>query len=136
MWQELDMRHAAIAMTLSLAAIAGCANSHEGEGDAGGSTHPDVGPILVLDTGAPTPCGPTTCAVGRVCCNASCGICTAPGEGCIDLDCADAGPAPQVCGGFGGLPCAPTEYCDYPAGSACGGDDSTGLCRPRPTACP
>lgn len=27
-------------------------------------------------------CGPTTCAAGQVCCNSSCGICTAPGDFC------------------------------------------------------
>ncbi|MFK7989070.1 MAG: hypothetical protein AB8I08_23835 [Sandaracinaceae bacterium] len=37
-------------------------------------------------------CGPTVCAEGLVCCNESCGICAAPGEGCIALACADAGP--------------------------------------------
>lgn len=32
-------------------------------------------------------CGSSTCAAGTVCCNASCGICTAPGELCIQLAC-------------------------------------------------
>jgi hypothetical protein len=34
-----------------------------------------------------TPCGPTACTNGDVCCNDSCGICTEPGGFCIDLYC-------------------------------------------------
>ncbi len=34
-------------------------------------------------------CGKKTCAVGQTCCNASCGICTAPGDGCIKMFCHD-----------------------------------------------
>jgi hypothetical protein len=33
------------------------------------------------------PCGDVTCAPGLVCCNASCGICTPPGEVCIQIAC-------------------------------------------------
>ena len=33
------------------------------------------------------PCGPTVCAPGDVCCNPSCGICTPPGGGCIQIAC-------------------------------------------------
>jgi hypothetical protein len=32
-------------------------------------------------------CGNGHCAVGEVCCNDSCGICTAPGEFCIQIAC-------------------------------------------------
>ena len=32
-------------------------------------------------------CGPNTCAVGEVCCNASCGICTPPGGACTQQAC-------------------------------------------------
>jgi len=39
------------------------------------------------------------------------------------------------CGGFAGSVCPSSMYCDYPAGSYCGGDDSTGTCRARPTSC-
>lgn len=43
----------------------------------------------------------------------------------------------RACGGFAGLAsCLAGEYCDYPDGSFCGGDDSPGLCAPRPTECP
>lgn len=40
------------------------------------------------ETVAGEACGPNTCAAGQVCCNASCGICTAPGEFCIQIACA------------------------------------------------
>jgi hypothetical protein len=33
--------------------------------------------------GLSTPCGPTSCGVGKVCCNPLAGICTNPGELCI-----------------------------------------------------
>ncbi len=32
-------------------------------------------------------CGSSVCPSGQVCCNASCGICTAPGDSCIQLFC-------------------------------------------------
>jgi len=32
-------------------------------------------------------CGPTTCAVGQVCCNSSCGVCTEPGGVCTQQFC-------------------------------------------------
>jgi hypothetical protein len=32
-------------------------------------------------------CGNTVCGAGSVCCNASCGICTAPGMACIQIAC-------------------------------------------------
>ncbi len=33
------------------------------------------------------PCGATTCAAGTVCCNSSCGMCTAPGNVCTQQVC-------------------------------------------------
>jgi hypothetical protein len=40
-----------------------------------------------------------------------------------------------LCGGFGGMVCPPTEFCDFPDNS-CGATDQVGACRPRPTGCP
>lgn len=77
-----------------------------------------------------------------------------PGEGVcetIDFACADgfvafdspecgcgciptAPPGPE-CGGIAGLGCAAGEFCDFPAGSFCGGDDSLGECKPIPDVC-
>ncbi|MBX3213789.1 MAG: hypothetical protein KF850_17245 [Labilithrix sp.] len=39
-------------------------------------------------------CGSVTCGEGQVCCNASCGICTAPDMSCIQLAC-DGEPEPE-----------------------------------------
>lgn len=46
---------------------------------------------------------------------------------------------PRSCGGltpFGSPTCPDDEFCDYPEGSFCGGDDSQGRCTARPTDCP
>ncbi|HEY3667291.1 MAG TPA: hypothetical protein VGL19_14890 [Polyangiaceae bacterium] len=45
-------------------------------------------------------CGPNTCNLGQVCCNASCGTCTAPGATCDQKRCDSAiqYPASQACG--------------------------------------
>lgn len=49
----------------------------------GGTSDPDAGNGVA--------CGAVTCGAGQVCCNASCGICTAPGETCTEQVCSDAG---------------------------------------------
>jgi hypothetical protein len=46
-------------------------------------------------------------------------------------------PGGKSCGGFVGATCDPGEYCDWGViPSLCGGDDSAGTCKPRPTTCP
>jgi hypothetical protein len=40
-----------------------------------------------LRTTGSVSCGRRTCAGGYVCCNRSCGICTAPGNACIQIAC-------------------------------------------------
>ena len=40
-----------------------------------------------LIDGGGTACGPSTCAAGQVCCNASCGICTEPDGFCTQQAC-------------------------------------------------
>lgn len=72
------------------------------------------------------------------------GGCTCVGVDCgrlfmDDMSCqaAYAGcPAGRVCGTIAGITCGPDEWCDYPDPSFCGGDDSGGVCTPRPTVCP
>jgi hypothetical protein len=39
--------------------------------------------------GSGVTCGKSTCGPGQTCCNASCGICTDPGKGCIKMFCHD-----------------------------------------------
>ncbi|MFT3921666.1 MAG: hypothetical protein QM778_03950 [Myxococcales bacterium] len=87
-------------------------------------------------------CGKATCAEGTVCCNASCGICTKPGQVCTQVACGDE-PAKPTCAattcptgtdcveGPNGAECkkpeatscatvlcAPNTYCDDIAGQA------------------
>jgi hypothetical protein len=58
-----------------------------------------------------------------------------------DIDAAGGGPDGggddakngAFCGGFGGLTCERSEWCDYVDG--CGFDDGGGECKPRPESC-
>jgi hypothetical protein len=92
--------------------IAGCDEPVD-TGDAGsmgdsGSTDRDAGNI-----GAE--CGPATCGRGEVCCNASCGTCVLPGEGCDPGECLpDGGPSSD--GGMVGR-CGDDDDCG--GGSTC-----------------
>lgn len=99
-------------LACSLLLLAGCTRVHLGTHDAGGA----------IDGGSPTPCGPTSCAPGLSCCNASCGICTQPGESCSTIVCT------AECSS--NADCEATEYC---ARAGCAGE---GTCVPRLTECP
>jgi hypothetical protein len=90
-------------------------------------------------SGEPTdegvPCGTSTCALGLVCCNASCGICTEPEGTCTDIVCEDPtaprcetmdaagdGDCEMVLGyAFDGVDCQELTGCD------CVGDDCEAL---------
>lgn len=50
-----------------------------------------------------------------------------------DLATVDLTPAGPICGGRGGRPCDPAEFCDIPVG--CGRADETGTCQERPQVC-
>jgi hypothetical protein len=67
------------------------------------------------------PCGEKLCDDGLVCCNASCGICTAPGEGCTE----------QLCIPKGTVPCGPVD-CEV-GGVCC--DSQRGLCADHGVSC-
>lgn len=41
----------------------------------------------------------------------------------------------KACGGIAGATCAANEFCDYPT-NRCGSTDMSGICTPRPQACP
>jgi hypothetical protein len=73
----------------------------------------------------PVQCGPNTCAAGEVCCNESCGICTAPDGACTQQFCEplDAGQGPVQCGPN---VCASGEVC-------C--NESCGICTPPNGVC-
>ena len=59
------------------------------------------------------------CAVGQVCVSGACTIATTTAD----------------CGGFAGLVCDPTEFCEYAAGAMCGAADQLGTCATRPDFC-
>ncbi len=50
---------------------------------------PAPGPAPTAPAATGPKCGKNTCAAGQTCCNASCGICTAPGNVCIQMFCPD-----------------------------------------------
>jgi hypothetical protein len=52
-----------------------------------------------------------------------------------DATSGDGGPIGEQCGGFIHRECAATEYCDFPDND-CGAGDQSGVCKPRPAACP
>lgn len=74
-------------------------------------------PVCVDDVEPPAlgeACGGVTCAADRVCCNASCGICTAPGEFCTQQACQ------PVAGTCDEVECGPGEGCiETPRGPRC-----------------
>jgi hypothetical protein len=39
------------------------------------------------DDGGGERCGDSICSAGQFCCNASCGLCAAEGEGCVTIAC-------------------------------------------------
>jgi hypothetical protein len=106
------------------------------------------------DAGDPRQCGPVVCGEGMVCCNASCGICIAPGGSCTGERCIDAG-APRVdaagvdaagidaagidAGGTDGgntactaaSECATGTYCHRPSGMC----TAAGICEATPAMC-
>ncbi|MBW2461669.1 MAG: hypothetical protein JRH11_08480 [Deltaproteobacteria bacterium] len=75
----------------------------------------------------------TECAglSGCSCVGADCGSLTSF-DACqaAHVECPSVTPPGPSCGGLGGASCGPGEYCDYPDGSFCGGDDSLGVCVP------
>lgn len=140
----------------------GCGESHSPTDDDGPATDMAMARDLGgSDGGGGEPCGATVCGPGTVCCNASCSMCAPPDVTCPAIACVDMGtpcvdcPAPpdgcryvggscescgelvceeDFCGGFGGMSCDDTSYCDYDSG--CGFADEGGVCRPRPSGCP
>jgi hypothetical protein len=45
-------------------------------------------------------------------------------------------PPSQDCGGWNPTPCPDDAFCNWPAGSTCGGGDVPGQCQARPYECP
>ena len=62
-------------------------------------------------------------------------IATSSGQSIVNEGTCDTSTA-KLCGGLADAHCGPTEYCDWGTiPSLCGGDDGTGICKPRPTSC-
>jgi hypothetical protein len=98
----------------------------EEQGDADAAADVATLPLLIFDAGPPeatlgnvfgpptsTLCGPNTCNVNEICCNPSCGICTAPGEDCSHEVCTGIqNPVSVYCGmntcNVGEVCCNPT----------------------------
>lgn len=86
-------------------------------------------------------CGPVRCGPGTECCNASCGVCVAPGGSCSGEVCVDAGPATDA-----GLPpgceavsCQAGEQCCPGCGSmvfCAGGSTCPDVSCPEPLCGP
>lgn len=152
-----------LSMVLGLA-TAGCLSHTRDDADAGTDARADTGYfpdccIPWLDVGSwrdapPGECAPDD-AYGDGPCDAELGFVWRDGNcwsisgcTCVGADCSAIAPSHEaciaahasctrICGGFAeGPACLATEYCDYPDGSFCGGDDSTGVCTPRPSDCP
>lgn len=110
----------------------GCTKVHVGSHDGGAGA--DAG-SAIDGGGAREPCGRVTCDPGLVCCNASCGICTLPDQGCPAIACVND------CAS--NADCASDEYCAYEGScppvcaipEGCPGTPRDGVCTPRPTAC-
>ena len=79
----------------------------------------DAGTPPKPEAGTGVACGPVTCPIDQTCCNASCGICTPPGGGCIKILCQP----PKPDGGAGGGACQTDSDCrlfdDYCTGCDC-----------------
>lgn len=95
--------------------------------------------------GSGTPCGPTHCGAGLECCNESCGICVAPGEGCRAIGCVDPCGAQDAAGvgacdmhlgyRWNGSSCEPLGGCSC-EGAACEGlFASAAECQSRHSNC-
>lgn len=111
-------------------AFGGGAGGMAGAGGAGGAS-PSVWDgvlqsfLTLLGQSTVSMCGPNTCNVGQVCCNASCGTCVAPGGTCDQTLCAGAARPPTAvrcgsgqcndgqvcCNASCGLCAAPGETC-------------------------
>jgi hypothetical protein len=53
------------------------------------------------------------------------GVCAIDGDG---------GTA-QLCGGFAGVACPDSQFCDFPISTRCGSGDQGGVCKPKPDFC-
>jgi hypothetical protein len=105
---------------LSILGLAACGKVHLGDHDSGVIDPEDGGQ-------GPIVCGDAICEEGLVCCNASCGLCAAPDQGCAAIECQD--------GCTSNADCDPGQFCEW--AGACGPIEPghTGVCTDSPDAC-
>lgn len=126
--------------TSSTGGSGGVATGGSGGAPTGGSGGVPTGGSGGVDCSLVGCAPPPMCDTG---CQEVCGCCMC-GEGSTQP--ADGGyllcvggcytfVAAKTCGGLAEAPCGPDEYCDFPASSYCGGDDSPGHCVKKPGAC-
>jgi hypothetical protein len=124
------MRNLLFFFLIALAPAIGCTESMIIIGGDGGGT--DAGPgtdsgprvdVGQFDAGPGIACGANTCREDDFCCNASCGVCVAPGGTCTEEACGE----PVVCDGN---VCADTAMCC----AACPGEPS--ICSDASGSCP
>jgi hypothetical protein len=96
-----------------------------GKGAVGGKGSSPAGSPATAGKGSDPDrsCGSATCDTGEVCCNASCGICTKPGQGCTKQFCVDDDAGVDA-GGTKGESCGPSTCA---AGQVCC-NESCGIC--------
>ena len=118
---------------------AGCYESHAApDRDSGGPMLPDSTTARWVRCGDALAGGrdgescrfADTCIVSADCCTTRVGC--DRGRLSVRRDC-EVG-CDTFCGGRGGRTCMPPEFCFFAFG--CGGDDTGGVCRPRPDSCP
>jgi len=111
-------------MALTVAGLSGCGLMLDSAPDGGSNTGIDA--ATPQDGGERARCGSNVCEVGLECCNESCGLCARPGEGCVAVECLDAG-APDA-GSLvdAGLACGATTC--SPAQLCCPGCDGDAFC--------
>lgn len=95
--------HALVAMGIA-ALLAGCRGGREGEAGKAAESDGEEQPAQQVA------CGKATCAAGEVCCNPSCGICTAPDGMCTQQFCDENPPVSE--GGDPPPPPAAVTACD------------------------
>ena len=120
-----------VLLSLAMAVCFGCSGQPEASDESGDTLASVDEPLVDTNADEILRCPgvlPHTC---QVCADGQT-HCAHFDPACKIVVCEDA---IQACGGTNG-PCGGAEYCGFRAGNACGWTGDTGVCRPRPFACP
>ncbi|MBK7582861.1 MAG: hypothetical protein IPI67_22035 [Myxococcales bacterium] len=151
------MRIATIGFTTLVGVALGCASACGGSTDSDTSSTGGSGAVAGTGGGSGSGGSPSGGSGGIDCSNVGCGAPPMCDVGCTAAcGCCNCGEGEQLpadggtlvctggcytlvtgktCGGIAGVSCASDEFCDFPSTSACGGDDSQGVCVKKPQAC-